>query len=234
MDEVFCNLPQLSVSLPEIDSLRIISNENIKYVIPLGIQCFSAYFLKENNLKLTSYPFDWILSNPNIILDMLNDNFEKFLNKDYYIYKNINDEKNKHSLYLPDLYMFNHKNPIKYENHLYFQRCIQRFYNVINKPEKKLFIMTILSNEIKNELDNIHKLKKKLDSIIINYDIICIFQKKTGYQSKEIYTYDNLKIIQITTISDSDGFIFINNEDHEFYKNIIYSFYNFDLKPIDF
>jgi uncharacterized membrane protein len=207
---------------------------NIEYVIPFGGQCFSANFLKENNLKLVSYPFDWIFSNPYIILDMLNDNFQKFLNKDYYVSKNPHDEKNKHSLYLPDLYMFNHRNPIKHEDYLYFQRCVQRFYNVISKPGKKLFIMTILCNEIKNEIIHIQNLKLKMDTIITNYEMICIFQKKTGYQTKEIQTYDNLKVIQMTTISDSDGLIFINNEDHEFYKNIIYSFYNFDLKKIDF
>jgi len=207
---------------------------NIEYVISFGGQCLSAYFLKENNLKLTSYPFDWIFSNPSIILDMLNDNFQKFLNKDYYVSKNPNDEKNKHSIYLSDIYMFNHRNPIKDKDYLYYQRCIQRFYNVINQPEKKLFIMTFLSNEIKNEIEHIHTLKQKMDTMISNYEIICIFQKKTGYHTKEINIYDTLKIIQITTISDSDGLIFINNDDHIFYKNVIYSFYDFNLKPITF
>ena len=207
---------------------------NIEYVISLGGQCFTANFLKDNNLKLTSYPFDWIFTTPHIILDMLNDNFEKFLNKDYYVSKNPNDKKNKHSLYLPDLYMFNHRNPIKEGDHKYLKRCVERFYKVLQKPGKKLFIMTILSNEIKNEIEHIHNLNKKLDTITSNYEIICIIQKKTGYQTREIFNYDNLKIVQITTISDSDGLVFMNNDDNEFYKNIINSFYDFNLKIIDF
>ena len=149
---------------------------DINYVIPLGSQCFSAFFLKKYNLKYTSYPFDWIFSNPYIILDMLNDNFEKFLNKNYYVFKNENDEKNKHSVYLTDLYMFNHRNPIKDEDYLYYLRCINRFYKVLQKKEKKLFIMTLLNNEIKNELDNIILLKSKFDSMTTNSEFVFITQ----------------------------------------------------------
>jgi hypothetical protein len=207
---------------------------NIQYVIPLGTQCFSSYFLKKYNLKYTSYPFDWIFSNPYIILDMLNDNFEKFLNKDYYISKNENDEKNKHMIYLPEMYMFNHRNPIKDDDYLYYLRSIYRFYKVLEKKEKKLFIMTLLCNEIKYEIDNIISLKKKFDLITTNFDFICIFQQKTGYQSKAIYEYENLKIIQINTISDSDGLTFFNEDDNIFYKDIIDTFYNFELAVIDF
>jgi hypothetical protein len=207
---------------------------DINYVIPLGSQCFSAFFLKKYNLKYTSYPFDWIFSNPYIILDMLNDNFEKFLNKNYYVFKNENDEKNKHSIYLTDLYMFNHRNPIKDEDYLYYLRCINRFYKVLQKKEKKLFIMTLLNNEIKNELDNIILLKSKFDTMTTNSEFVFIFQKTAGYQSKDVYIHENIIIIQINTISDSDGIIFTNENDYIFYKEIIDSFYDFKLLEIDF
>ena len=100
---------------------------NINYVIPFGNQCISAFYLKENNLKLLSYPFDWIFCNPYIINDMIDDNFKKFLDKDNYVIKDSTFEKNKHSIYLPDLYLFNHRNPIKDDDYLYFVRCIDRF-----------------------------------------------------------------------------------------------------------
>ena len=65
------------------------------YIIPFGTNCYIASYLKRNKLKLVSYPFDWIFSYPIDIYDMINTNFEYFLNKDYYInqddtlYKNI-------------------------------------------------------------------------------------------------------------------------------------------------
>jgi hypothetical protein len=46
------------------------------YIIPLGTNCYIASFLKRKNLKLVSYPFDWIFSYPNDIYDIINTNFE--------------------------------------------------------------------------------------------------------------------------------------------------------------
>ena len=209
---------------------------NIQYVIPFGNQCISAFFLKENNLKLLSYPFDWIFCNPCVINDMIDDNFKKFLDKDNYVMKDPNAEKNKHSIYLPDLYLFNHRNPIKEEDYLYFIRCIERFYNVLKKKEKKLFLITILENEIMNEIEHLCVLNNNLSNITKNYELLCIFQQKsdTGVQSKEIYINDNLKIIQLYTIENSDGVIFLNNEDAKLYKDTVDELYEFNLIPIDF
>ena len=157
------------------------------------------------------------------------DNFNNFLNKDYYAIKDINSSKNKHLMYLPDLMMFNHRNPLKDEDYLYYLRCINRFYDVLNKKEKKLFLLTSLKNEIKNELENICLLNHTLNSITENYILIAIFQKCTGEQNKDIYKYDNMIIIQITTLSESDGVIFLNELDNIFYKDIIDSLFEFKL-----
>lgn len=209
---------------------------NINYVIPFGNQCISAFYLKENNLKLLSYPFDWIFCNPSIINDMIDDNFKKFLDKDNYVIKDSTSEKNKHSIYLPDLYLFNHRNPIKDDDYLYFLRCIERFYNVLKKKETKLFLITILNNEIKNELENICILHNKLSNITENYELLCIFQQKSdsGIQSKEVYINENLTIIQLCTIDESDGVIFLNDDDSKLYKDTIDELYEFNLNPIDF
>jgi hypothetical protein len=205
----------------------------INYVIPLGSQCFSSFFLKKYGLKKTSYPFDWIFSSPEVIVNILNDNFKNFLNKDYYAIKDENSKKNKHLIYLPDLMMFNHRNPYNNDDYLYYLRCIDRFYKVLNKKEKKLFIITSLKNEINNELENICLLNHNLSNLTNNYKLIAIFQICTGIQSKDIYEYDNMIIIQITTISESDGVIFLNDLDNIYYKNIIDSFFEFKLNNIE-
>ena len=53
----------------------------IKYVCSLGSLCHSAQILKNNNLKRCSYPFDWIFSSPNMVIDCISDDFKKFLDK---------------------------------------------------------------------------------------------------------------------------------------------------------
>ena len=166
----------------------------INYIIPLGCQCFSAFFLKTNNLKKTSYPFDWIFSSPKVIINILEDNFKKFLDKNYYMIRDINSTHNKHLIYLPDLMLFNHRNPLNDIDHLYYKRCIDRFYNVLKKKEKKLFLLTSLKNKIENELKNICLLNYNLNLITENYILIAIFQLCTGKQSKEIYEYENMII----------------------------------------
>jgi hypothetical protein len=206
--------------------------EKINYIIPLGSQCFSAFFLKLNNLKLASFPFDWIFSSPIVIIDMLDDNFSKFLDKDNYVFNDINIKTNKHKIYLPELEMFNHRNPMKHEDYLYYLRCVNRFYSVIENNKKKLFLFTSLKNEIENELENICLLRNKLAKLTDNFILLCIFQKCTGEQSKEIIFHDNIILIQMYTLGDSDGVIFLNNEDNIFYKTIIDELFTFDLIPI--
>ena len=209
------------------------NKEIINYVIPMGCQCFSAFFLKLNNLKLSSYPFDWIFSDPSTIADMLDDNFEKFLNKDNYVFNDESESRNKHTIYLPHLYLFNHRNPIKDIDHDYYVKCINRFYNISERPEKKLFLITLLNNEIKNEVKHIYYLKERLEILSDNFILLCIFQKQTGIQHKEINTYDNLIIIKLDTIGGENGVVFDNEEDTNFYKNTIYELFEFNLNNID-
>ena len=40
-------------------------------IIPIGIQCTNAVLLKNNNKRFHSFPFDWMLSTPKFIFEML-------------------------------------------------------------------------------------------------------------------------------------------------------------------
>jgi len=201
----------------------------INYVIPFGSQCFSAYYLKLNGLKLTSYPFDWIFSSPYVIFKILNDQFKEFLNKNNYVIQNTESDKNSHSLYVPDLSMFNHRNPMRIDDYLYYIRCINRFYDVLKKNGKKLFFMTSLNNEINNELENLMYLKCELDEICDDFIFVCFFQKSIGSQSREIYQDGNMIIVQVFTFEDADGVVFKNNNDTKFFKNIMDELFDFQL-----
>ena len=52
---------------------------SINYTCSFGSLCHSSKILKRNNLKLCSYPFDWIFSNCDNIIDCIEDNFNIFL-----------------------------------------------------------------------------------------------------------------------------------------------------------
>jgi len=201
----------------------------INYIIPIGTNCYIASYLKRNNLKLVSYPFDWIFSYPNDIYDIINTNFEYFLNKDYYNNKDENINYNSHTIYCPNLRMFNHHNPYKDCDNEYFKRCVSRFNNVIKKEETKLFIMFFGENNLNNEKKNIIKLKELLDKIIINYELLCIFQEVRGYQSKKEFKYKNINFIQLSTFDKNNGVEFICERDEELIKSIINSNYNIEL-----
>ena len=117
---------------------------------PIGLGYIASY-LKRNKLKLVSYPFDWIFSYPIDIYDMINTNFEYFLNKDYYINQDDTINYNSHIKYCINLRMFNHHNPYKDSDNEYFKRCVSRFNDVIKKEENKLFVMFFGENNINND-----------------------------------------------------------------------------------
>jgi len=192
------------------------------YIIPLGSNCYIASYLKRNNMKLVSYPFDWIFSYPVDIYDIINTDFEYFLNKEYYTHKDETINYNSHTKYSPNLTMFNHHNPYKESDNEYFKRCVARFNDVIKKKESKLFIMFFCENNLNNEIRNIIKLQELFDEKqIINYKLLCIFQEVRGYQSKKEFKCKNITFIQISTIDKNNGVEFISEKDEEYIKSIL-------------
>jgi len=196
----------------------------INYIIPLGSNCYIASYLKRNNIKLVSYPFDWIFSYPNDIYDIINTDFEYFLNKEYYVNKNDTINYNSHKKYCPNLRMFNHHNPYKDSDNEYFKRCVSRFNDVIKKEESKLFIMFFSENNLNNEIRNIIKLNELFDTKMYNYELLCIFQEVRGYQSKKEFKCKNINFIQISTIDMNNGVEFICEKDETFFSSIISPF----------
>ena len=126
----------------------------IKYVTSLGPRCHTASFLKRNRLKKESYPFDWIFSNTGMILHCLEDNFKTFLDKSYYTITDPTSKKQQHSVYSedPSEILFNHHNPLKEEDNIYFNRCIARFKNVMVQPELKMFVLFFLNFMLKTKM----------------------------------------------------------------------------------
>ena len=201
----------------------------MNYACSLGQYCHSSQILKRNKYKLCSYPFDWIFSNCDTVIDCIEDNFNTFLDKSYYI--NISDSQCGHSKYHNE--MFNHFNPLINNDHYnYYKRCVDRFLKLLQKQENKLFIMFFINN--RNEPKNkIIDFNNKFSKYTSNYTLLVIFHIPNQEQNHHIFTYnDNVHFLELHTLSLSNGVQFYNEDDNVYLDNIINSKYSFDMKPL--
>ena len=204
----------------------------INYTCSLGSLCHSSQILKRNNLKLCSYPFDWIFSNYDNIIHCIEDNFNIFLDKSYY-QDNHCKENNKcgHKYY--NVNMFNHRDPRNEKDYNYYVRCVDRFKNLLQKQEHKLFIMIFINmnNIDENIKNNIIDFNNKFSKYTSNYTLLVIFHIPNKQQNHNIFTYnDNIHFLELHTLSGSGGVEFDNNNDNIYLDNIIKSKYNFNIK----
>jgi len=216
---------------------------NISYVISLGSCCHTATFLKQEKLKLESYPFDWVFSGPKMNYEIMIDKFKNFLDKTQYT--QLAEHRAGHKLY--GHRFFNHKNPKDINNdYEYYVRCINRFYNVMNKKEHKLFIITnVIDQSVRKVIHTEEKeytqlLCNYLKAITSNFSLIYIdpikitqeiYDKLTKYYT--INQTGNLYWITLYTLSDSDGLRFSNHNDNVNYKTCIYDLFDFNILKND-
>lgn len=206
-----------------------------KYLVSLGPNCVTAGFIKRLNLKVCSYPFDWIYSSPSIIKDCLENNFKIFLNKSNII--NIKGEKNKcgHKLY--DKKMFQHHNLVtSKDDYRYFERCINRFNNVLLSDEQKLFFMFYKNfnlynvNSVKNEILSFNK---KLNKCTSNYKL-CIFLQVINSKKKHSYEkyFEHKKIVIYIVYTENKYLAWgkpLNENDKHYVNSVFNSLFTFDL-----
>ena len=202
----------------------------INFTCSLGSLCHSSEILKRNNLKLCSYPFDWIFSNCDNIIHCIEDNFQIFLDKSYYI--NISQSQCGHSKYNNS--MFWHHNPlINIDHYNYYIRCVDRFKNLLQKQEHKLFIMIFVNmNNIDENIKNkMIEFNNKFSNYTSNYTLLVIFHIPNKEKNHNIFTYnDNINFLELHTLSLSNGGRFVKKNDNIYLDNIIKSKYNFNLK----
>ncbi|TNF25157.1 MAG: hypothetical protein EP314_07050 [Bacteroidetes bacterium] len=108
--------------------------------IGLGQNCNASWYLKVTGNKAASYPFDWIFTTPEIILDMLGDDFEALLNREMLIPHGLDAG---HERYHETL--FGHRNPASsIADHEYFVRCVTRWNELMHEQRPVLFVSVIL------------------------------------------------------------------------------------------
>lgn len=205
----------------------------INYTCSLGAVCHSSQLFKRNNLKLCSYPFDWIFTSCDNIIHCIEDKFNIFLDKSYYtdIQKKWNDKQCGHKYY--NLNMFNHHDPRNETDYNYYVRCVNRFNALLQKPEHKLFTM-IFINVAKIESDIINKVvdfNNQFSKYTNNYTLLVIFNIPNKDKNYHNFTYnDNIHFLELHTLSTSGGVEFHNNDDNIYLDNVLKSAYNFNVK----
>lgn len=114
-------------------------------IISLGGNCASSWYIKQSGKKIASYPFDWIFSSPSIIEDCIRNNFERYLDKDYYIDSRHAKRVCGHSYYHSS--MFNHRDPrASVADHQYYERACRRFMDTLKDGSNVLFVITIIND----------------------------------------------------------------------------------------
>lgn len=206
---------------------------DVNYVCSLGTRCQTAQTLKRMNVKVCSYPFDWIYSNLNNIIHCIEDNFTIFLNKSYYI--SISPTICQHTYYYPkggEYNMFNHYNPLIQKNYEYYIRCVNRFKHLLSRPQHKLFI--IMFSDVYGDKDEIKKtvieFNEKFSNFTSNYTLLAILNTPHKPQNHSFSYYNNVHFLDLYTKSNTNGLKFYEKNDNQFIDSILNKSYNFDLR----
>ena len=220
--------------------------QEIHHVCSLGSLCHSSQILKRNKFKKCSYPFDWIFSSSDNIIHCIEDDFNIFLDKSYYV--NVSETQCGHSKY--HYSMFNHHNPLTNIDHYrYFTRCVARFKMLLKAKDHKLFTMVVrdcISSDDEgwicnfftwtqeptlkvNEtaVFNILEFNTKLSKYTSNYTLLVIFPVCNTKRNHHFTYSGNVHFLELHTISTSDGVEFLDKNDNIYLDNIIKSKYIF-------
>lgn len=161
--------------------------------------CHSSTILKRTKLKKCSYPFDWIYSKFDDIINCIEDDLTIFLNKNYYvdIQCKWNENQCGHSYY--NLNMFNHHDPRKEKDYNYYIRCVNRFRNLLKTNECKLFVKmftNVSEDNIDNHINETIIFNNKFKLFTNNYILLVIIHLPNKKQNSNTFTYkDNIHIL---------------------------------------
>lgn len=157
--------------------------------ISLGQNCTTSWYLKAAGLKSASYPFDWIFSSTEIVVDCIKDEFTAFLDR-----INMIDHGSYcgHSVY--HKHFFYHRNPLLSDSvFAYYQRCCKRFNELAKTDCQPIFVIMLLPEVDKrktwrdgftqsfplpsvNSEHSIQILSKLLESLFHKFKLIVIEQ----------------------------------------------------------
>jgi hypothetical protein len=205
-----------NIHVPDLDQ-QFKENFKKQEYLSLGSLCHASMLLKNIGYKKRSYPFDWIFSNPEMVIECLKDDFKTFLDKSYYIHRH--SKQCGHSLYHP--HMFNHRNPLKNEeDHLYHTRCVHRFREL--SSQRKCFVVMLVNLTTETDTNYWTKWNQSLSELVNNYVLVVISHRTGACRSFETVDKDNVRFINVTTLTVSNGTGFGTKEDNAFLHNKLF------------
>ena len=116
--------------------------------IGMGQNCCTAWYLKVSENKFASYPFDWIVTSPEIVIDILDDDFNRLLDREQIISKTYRaGHKYYHDI------LFGHRNPaLSKDDYAYFKRCVKR-WKALMAAHPPVVYVTVVLNEVDKRKD---------------------------------------------------------------------------------
>jgi len=236
-------------------------------VISFGYRCTSAGILKKMGFKHESFPFDWLISRLSVIQHCIEDDFCEFLNIENYDKRHTNtyemmDKKtgficdehilfntfyqppnkmNEENTYCYHLAM-NHHNIFQLTDRQYYMRCIDRFRQVLNAPEKRIYLhisplmdsTTFIENQdsVMNECFQFSQfIKTKTNGYWSG--IFFIMVKTDGpfsytlVEDEDPHSYTRFYILHVNPRLKDAGEIFYGeySEEYDFIRSVIYSYH---------
>jgi hypothetical protein len=133
-------------------------------IVSLGSTCYTAYLLQGSGIKHASYPFDWIFSSPRMVADCLDEDFAKFLHREFYEPVPLERRRDgpdvnicDHTVYRDVFgvpFVFNHRNPCEAGDYAYFERCVRRFRTLVRERPVVLLHITHAGPEVALDLES--------------------------------------------------------------------------------
>jgi len=190
------------------------------HIVSLGPFCITKDAINSMNFYSKTMPFDWMFSSLLFIKDVIKDDFNLLLNKEYIKSTNPCWDKNKsynilynenilksknitnHFLIKNELaeyynfHMWNHYNLLDEEQYNKYIKYVSRFKSMIQSEDLKIFLYVQYYDDTINE---IIEFNNYINETIKNYKLLCINCKKVNiktnnlicsYNDNNLYIYD--------------------------------------------
>ncbi|WP_116089573.1 DUF1796 family putative cysteine peptidase [Sphingomonas crusticola] len=128
----------------------------IEHIISLGTDCYASFLLKLTGWKRASYPFDWLLSSPPMVVEMLRDDFAGFLDPAQHRSIPMHLRRTPHERCADHLdyrarfgidAIFMHRDVAEPVHRAYYERAVARFRAVTTSEQAKLLFMTNIAGK---------------------------------------------------------------------------------------
>lgn len=177
---------------------------NFDLVLSIGHRCFTSLMLRQNNLQVASFPFDWLLNiEYKQSLEFLCNNFENFLNKeDLKLAENEGNEF--HNTYKNIRHNFSlvHDFPVNVDFDTQFEivkaKYLKRSERLLEKIKKSKNVLFVYSSS------NVYPIKKPLEEVINDTKIMLP-------KLKEVFPNTEFRFMY-TCPSESKGVYYLDND----------------------